>query len=74
MPKINTSLTAGSFRQDHRGGFKSFFANTDGFSFMSNLKETPAYWKQFLYEALATGKQLRAPTYFDIVMGRYEMG
>lgn len=36
------------------------------------MKGTPDYWKQFLYEALTTVKQLSAPTFFDIVMCRYE--
>ena len=31
---------------------------------MSNVKRTPAYWKQFLLEVLAMVKQLRVPTYF----------
>ena len=31
---------------------------------MSSVKGTPAYWKQFLYDVLATVKQLGIPTYF----------
>ena len=31
---------------------------------MSSVKGKPAYWKQFLSEALAMMKQLGIPTYF----------
>ena len=31
---------------------------------MSSVKETPAYWKQFVYDVLAMVKQLGIPTYF----------
>ena len=31
---------------------------------MSSVKETPAYWKQFLYDIRAIVKQLGIPTYF----------
>ena len=31
---------------------------------MSSVKDTPAYWKQFLFEVLAMVKQLGIPIYF----------
>ena len=34
------------------------------FSFMSSVKGTPAYWKQFLYDVLAMVKQLGITAYF----------
>ena len=34
---------------------------------MSSVKGTPAYWKQFLYDVLVIGKQLRIPMYFLIL-------
>ena len=30
---------------------------------MGTIKETPAYWKKFLYEVLAMVKQLSLPTF-----------
>ena len=31
---------------------------------MSSIKDTPAYWKKFLFEVLAMVKQLGIPTFF----------
>lgn len=31
---------------------------------MSSVKETPGYWKQFLFDIFAMEKQLGIPTYF----------
>lgn len=39
-------------------------ASNNEFSFMSSVKETPRYWKQFLNDVFAKAKQLRIPTYF----------
>ena len=43
---------------------KSFIAKDEGYSFMSPIKGTPAYWKKFLSEVLAMVKQLGLPTFF----------
>ena len=41
-----------------------FAASDNTFSFISSVKRTPAYWKQFFYDVLAMVKQLGKPTYF----------
>ena len=43
---------------------KKFVARDNAFSFISSVKGTPAYWKQFLCDVLAMVKQLGIPTYF----------
>ena len=61
MFRINT---ASSIKGNCKESIKQLLANANAFSFMSNVKRTPAYWKQFLLEVLAMVKQLRVPTYF----------
>ena len=39
-------------------------SNANTFFSMSSVKGAPAYWKQFLYDALAMVKQLGVITYF----------
>ena len=41
-------LTAGTIKQYYRGIIKRFLASDNAFSFMSFVKGTLAYWKQFL--------------------------
>ena len=41
-------LTAGTIKQYYRGIIKRFLASDNAFSFMSSVKGTLAYWKQFL--------------------------
>ena len=36
---------------------------TNVYSFISSVKGIPAYWKQFLYDALTMVKQIGIPTY-----------
>ena len=63
------ALTAGTVESDFKGTLDRFIAKGIAFSFMSSVKGTPAYWKQFLYDALTMVKQLGIPTYFsEIVM------
>ena len=57
-------LTAGSVRQICKESVRRLLSNENVFHFMSSVKGTPAYWKQFLQEVLAIGKQLGIPTYF----------
>ena len=49
-------------------GFKDnvreFITTDQDCSFMSCIKETPAYWKKFLFDVLAMVKQLGIPTFF----------
>ena len=35
-----------------------------GFGFMNTIKRTPAFWKRFQLEVLATIRQLGCPTFF----------
>ena len=65
LKKIQTEgLTAGRLSQNFKETISNLIANDDAFSFMSNLKGSPAYWKKFLYETLAMVKQLGLPTWF----------
>ena len=57
-------LTAGVLSQNFSEIFKLFMANNEAYHFMNTIKGTPAYWKKFLYEALAMIKQLGLPKFF----------
>ena len=52
------TLTAVMVKSNLKGTIERFFASDNAFSFMSSVKGTPAYWKQFLYDVLAMVKQL----------------
>ena len=49
-----------------KGTMERFVASDYGFSFMSSIKGTPAYWKEYdvYYDVLAMVKQLGIPTFF----------
>ena len=65
MQKIKPgTLTAGTVKSNFKGTIERFVAKDNAFSFMSSVKGTPAYWKQFLFDVLAMVKQLGTPTYF----------
>ena len=65
MHKVeNMQLTAGSVRKSYYKPVKRFPSNENAFHFMSSVKGTPAYWKQFLHEVLPMVKQLGISTYF----------
>ncbi|XP_066935952.1 uncharacterized protein [Clytia hemisphaerica] len=65
LKKIQTEgLTAGNLSQNFKETVSNLVANDNAYSFMNNLKGTPAYWKRFLYEVLAMVKQLGLPTFF----------
>ena len=57
-------ITAGTIKNNFKGTIERFVASGNSFSFMSLVKGTPAYWKQFSYDVLAVVKQLGVPTYF----------
>ena len=62
------TLTTGTVKNNFKRTIERFVASDNGFSFMSSVKETPAYWKQFAYDVFAMVKQLGIPTYFLTVM------
>eukprot|EP00111_Clytia_hemisphaerica_P014081 TCONS_00041443-protein len=65
LKKIQTEgLTAGQLSQNFKETISNLVANDNAYSFMNNLKGTPAYWKRLLYEVLAMVKQLGLPTFF----------
>ena len=65
MKKVRTNqITAGMLSNNFESTIKSCIAKDEGFSFMSSIKGTPAYWKTFLAEVLAMAKQLGLPTFF----------
>ena len=58
------TLTAVMVKSNLKGTVERFFASGNPFSFMSSVRGTPAYWKQFLYYVLAMVKRLGIPKYF----------
>ena len=51
--KIKTgTLKAGSVKSSFRETFEMSLARDNVFPFMSSVKGTPGYWKQFLYDIL----------------------
>ena len=54
MHKIKLGkLTAGMVKNNLKGTIERFVASDKTLSFMSSVKGTPPYWKQFLYNVLA---------------------
>ena len=50
MHKIKPGrFTAQTFKSNFKGTIERFVAKDNAFSFMSSVKGTPAYWRQFLY-------------------------
>ena len=65
MHKIKLgTLTAETVKNDVKRTIERCVASDNAFSFMRSVKETLAYWKKFLYDALDMVKQLGIPTYF----------
>lgn len=65
MQKVcSNQLTAGMLSRNFTDTVRSFIVNDQAYNFMSNIKGTPAYWKNFLFEVLAMVKQLGLPTFF----------
>ena len=63
MHKIKPgTLTARTVKSTIKGRIEQFVSRDNAFSFMSSVKGTPAYWKQFLYDLLAMVKQLERRT------------
>ena len=55
---------------NYKDTIQKFLRNSNTFSFMSSVKGTPSYWKQFLYYVLAMVKPLSIPTFFYHYMYR----
>ena len=58
------TLTAETFTSSFKGKNERFVSRDKTFSFMSSVKGTPAYWKQFLLDVLAMVKRLEISTSF----------
>ena len=64
MKKLCTNqLNAGMLSNNFSDTVNAFIAKDEGYSFMTPIKGTPAYWKKFLSEVLAMVKQLGLPTF-----------
>ena len=61
---ISNNLTAGMLSENFKQRVKELIAKDKVFSFMSSIKGTPAYWKNFLHQVLAMVRQLGTPTFF----------
>ena len=57
-------IIAGSVKQNYKESVKRLLSSENAYSFVSSVKGTPAYWKQFLFEVLAMVQQLGISTYF----------
>ena len=65
MKKVaSDSLNAGMLSRNFKDTVKQFMASDKAYSFMTDIKGTPAYWKNFLHEVLSMVKQLGPPTFF----------
>ena len=65
MQKVQAlQITAGTVKQNYTELVKRLLSSENAYCFMSSVKDTPAYWKQFLFEVLAMVKQLGIPIYF----------
>ena len=65
MRKITSnSLNTGKLSNNFKGMVQQFIAQYKTYSFMSLIKDKPAYWKKTLFEVLAMVKQLVIPTFF----------
>ena len=62
MKKLKPGSTV--IETNYKDTIQKFLGSSNAFSFMSSVKGTPSYWKQFLYDVLAMVKQLRIPTFF----------
>ena len=60
MKKIATGKLSKNFKTT----IQQFIAQDKAYSFMSSIKGTPAYWKNYLFEVLAMVKQVGIPTFF----------
>ena len=47
---VSNNLTAGMLSEDFKARVKEFIAKIQGFSFMSSIKGSPAYWNRFLHQ------------------------
>ena len=65
MHKIKpATLTAGTVKSNLKRTIERFVASDNTFSFVSSVKGTSSYWKQFLSDVLAMVKHLGIPIYF----------
>ena len=55
---LSNDLTAGMVSKNFKQRVQEFNAKDKAFSFMSSVKETPAYLKKFWHQVLAMVKQL----------------
>ena len=63
IKKVTGQLNAGMFA-NYDESVRRFVSNDQNFSFMNQIKRTPAYWKKFQKEVLAMVKELVCPTFF----------
>ena len=48
MKMLKTGATVTSTTTNYKDIIQKFLGSSDAFSFMSSVKGTPSYWKQFL--------------------------
>ena len=65
MHKVKpVTFTTGTVEHKLKGTTEMFVVSDNVFSFVSSVKGKPTCWKQFLYDILATVKQLRISKHF----------
>ena len=60
----SNKLTAGMLTSNFSEKVNDSISSDKAFTFMNGIKEIPAYYQNFLFDALAMVKQLRLPTLF----------
>ena len=64
MKNLKPGTTVSSITTNYKDRIQNFLGSSDAFSFISSVKGTQFYWKQFLYDILLVLKQLGITTFF----------
>ena len=60
---LSDTLTAGLLSRNFKENIKRFVAQDKAYSFMTPIKETPAYWKKLMKDVMTMIRQLEIPNF-----------
>ena len=60
---LSDTLTAGLLSRNFKENTKRFVAQDKAYSFMTPIKETPAYWKKLMKVVMTMIRQLEIPNF-----------
>ena len=60
---LSDTLTAGLLSRNFKENIKRFVAQDKAYSFMTPIKETPAYWKKLMKVVMTMIRQLEIPIF-----------